>query len=114
MQKQAVMQEELEAVKPGDFADATTDEVMPGVSVVVESPEGERTYHVLGEWDNDVERGILSSKTRLAQNMLGKKAGDEFELPGTEGASQFARIVRIEALSDEIRAWMKLPDGMQI
>jgi transcription elongation GreA/GreB family factor len=114
MQKQAVMQEELEAVKPGDFADATTDEVMPGVTVVVEAPEGERTYHVLGEWDNDVERGILSSKTRLAQNMLGKKAGDEFELPGTEGASQFARIVRIEALSDEIRAWMKLPDGMQI
>jgi transcription elongation GreA/GreB family factor len=114
MQKQALMQEELEAVKPGDFADASVEEVMPGVTVIVAAPEGERVYHVLGEWDNDVERGILSSKTRVAQNMLGKKTGDEFELPGAEGTAQFARIVQIKPLSEEIREWMKLPDGLQI
>ena len=114
MQKQTLMQQDLETVKPDDFADASVEEVMPGVTVVISTAEGERTYHVLGEWDNDTELGVLSSKARLAQNMLGKKAGEEFELPGVEGATQFARIVQIKPLPAEIRDWMKLPDGMQI
>ena len=114
MQKQTLMQQDLETVKPDDFADASVEEVMPGVSVLISTPDGERTYHVLGEWDNDTELGVLSSKARLAQNMLGKKAGEEFELPGSDGATQFARIVQIMPLPTEIRDWMKLPDGMQI
>ena len=114
MQKQTLMQQDLETVKPGDFADASVEEVMPGVTVVIAAPDGERVYHVLGEWDNDTELGILSSKARLAQNMLGKKTGDEFEMPGVEGAAQFARIVQIKPLPPEIRDWMKLPEGMQI
>ena len=114
MQKQTLMQQDLETVKPDDFAAASVEEVMPGVTVVISTAEGERTYHVLGEWDNDTELGVLSSKARLAQNMLGKKTGEEFELPGVEGATQFARIVQIKPLPAEIRDWMKLPDGMQI
>ena len=114
MQKQTLMQQDLETVKPDDFADASVEEVMPGVTVVISTAEGERTYHVLGEWDNDTELGVLSSKARLAQNMLGKKTGEEFELPGVEGATQFARIVQIKPLPAEIRDWMKLPDGMHI
>ena len=114
MQKQTLMQAELEAVKPDEFAGVATDEVSPGVAVVVSTPEGEKTYYVLGEWDNDVEKGILSSKTRLAQNMLGKKSGDQFELPSADGAVVFASVKEIRALPDEIREWMKLPPGMQI
>ena len=114
MQKQTVMQAELEAVKPGDFADATTDEVMPGVTVVVVAKEGEKTWTILGEWDNDIEKGILSSKTRVAQNLLGKKVGDDFEMPDVDGNVSFATIKEIRPLSDEIREWMKLPPGVQI
>jgi transcription elongation GreA/GreB family factor len=114
MQKQSLMQADLEAVKPWDFSDATTDEVMPGVTVVINTPDGERTYHVLGEWDNDTEMGVLSSKAKLAENMLGKKPGDQFELPGFDGATVFASVVRIEPLSDALREWIKLPSGMQI
>ena len=114
MQKQTVMQGELESVKPGDFADATTDEVMPGVTVVCDSVSGEKTWTILGEWDNDLERGVISSKTRLAENMLGKKVGDQFELPGQDGEVVFASVKEIRPLSDEIREWMKLPPGMQI
>ena len=114
MQKQTVMQAELEAVKPGDFADATTDEVMPGVTVVVAAKDGEKTWTILGEWDNDLEKGILSSKTRVAQNLLGKKVGDDFELPDADGNVSFATVKEIKPLSDEIREWMKLPAGVQI
>ncbi len=114
MQKQTLMQQDLEVVKPGDFADASVEEVMPGVTVVVATAEGEKTYTILGEWDNDLEQGIISSKAKLAQNMLGKKAGDEFELPGIEGAALFGKIVQIKPLTDAIREWMKVPAGMQI
>ncbi|MBR1921135.1 MAG: GreA/GreB family elongation factor [Kiritimatiellae bacterium] len=114
MQKQTLMQADLEAVKPDDFADATTDEVMPGVAVVIDANGEEKTYSVLGEWDNDVELGVLSSKAQLAQNMLGKKVGDQFELPGSEGAVAFATVKEIRPLSAEMREWMKLPVGVQI
>ena len=114
MQKQSLMQADLEAVKPWDFSDAVTDEVMPGVTVVIAAHDGERTYHVLGEWDNDTELGVLSCKAKLAQNMLGKKVGDQFELPGFEGAAVFATVLRIEPLFEPIREWIKLPSGMQI
>ena len=114
MQKQSVMQAELEAVKPGDFADATTDEVMPGVTVVIAAKDGEKTWTILGEWDNDLEKGILSSKTRVAQNLLGKKVGDDFELPDADGNLTFATVKEIKPLTDDIREWMKLPAGVQI
>ena len=114
MQKQTLMQQDLETVKPSDFADATTDEVMPGVAVVVATADGEKTYSILGEWDNDPEQGVLSSKARLAANMLGKKVGDQFELPGAEGQVAFGTVKAIQPLSDAIRAWMALPAGMQI
>ena len=114
MQKQTKMQSELEAVKPGDFADATTDEVMPGVTVVCQTADGEKTWSILGEWDNELEKGIISSMTRVAQNLLGKKPGDSFELPDADGNVSFATVKEIKPLSDEIREWMKLPVGMQI
>ena len=114
MQKQTLMQADLEAVKPGDFADATTDEVMPGVTVVAATKSGEKTWTILGEGDNDIEKGILSSKTRVAQNLLGKKVGDDFELPDEDGNLTFATVKEIKPLSDEIREWMKLPAGVQI
>ena len=114
MQKQSLMQADLEAVKPADFADATTDEVMPGVTVVAETPSGEKIWHILGEWDNDLEQGIISSKTRVAQNLMGKKAGDGFELPDENGKLTFATVKEIRPLADAIREWMKLPAGMQI
>ena len=114
MQKQTVMQADLEAVKPADFADATTDEVMPGVTVVCQTPAGEKTWHILGEWDNDIALGILSSKTRVAQNLLGKTPGSDFELPDEEGNLTFATLKEIRPLPAEIREWMKLPEGVQI
>ncbi len=114
MQKQSLMQEELESVKPDDFANVATDEVNPGTTVVVETPAGEKTYHILGEWDNDVEKGVLSSKARLAQNLLGKKAGDSFELPSADGAATLGTIKAIQDLPADIRDWMKLPEGAQI
>lgn len=109
LQKQSLMQADLEAVKPDDFASVPSDEVAPGVSVAIETPDGEKTYHILGEWDNDPELGILSSKAQLAANMLGLRPGDTFDLPGADGAAAKAKVLRISPLPETVREWMKAP-----
>ena len=115
LQKQTLMQEELNAVKAVDFAGVEADEVRPGVSVKVRNAAGgELVYTVLGEWDNDLSRNIISNKTRLAQNLLGKKAGDTFELPDSEGNVSTATIVAVEKLTDELLEWTKVPAGLSI
>jgi transcription elongation factor GreA len=115
MQKQDLMQAEIEAVKPTDFADVAADQVRPGTTVTITSADGaEKEYTVLGEWDNDLERGIIANKTRLAQNMLGKKPGDTFDLPDAEGNVSVATIKSIAPLSDEMRAWVQVPPGLSI
>ena len=108
LQKQATMQAELDAVKPTDFADVVADSVKPGVSVVISTASGEeKTYVILGEWDNNLDRNIISCKTRLADNMLGKAAGDTFDLPDAEGGSSVATISAVLPLSDEMKNWVK-------
>ena len=115
MQKQDLMQAEIEAVKPTDFADVAADLVRPGTTVTITAADGaEKVYTVLGEWDNDLERGIIANKTRLAQNMLGKKPGDTFDLPDAEGNVSVATIKSIAPLSDEMRAWVQVPPGLSI
>ena len=114
MQKQSLMQKDLEDVKAGDFAGADTSEVMPGTGVVVAVPGGERTYWILGEWDNDIEMGILSSKAQLAVNLMGKKKGEKFNLPVVDGPSAEGEVKDIIPLSDRIREWMAVPAGLQI
>ena len=108
IQKQSVMQEELNAVKPVDFSDVATDQARPGTTVSVQTSSGEtRRYTILGEWDNDLERGIISNKTRLAENLMGRKPGDAVEIMDAEGVVSTATLVAVESLSEELRAWVK-------
>ena len=113
LQKQTLMQDELKLVKAVDFADVASDTVCPGTTVRIATADGkEIAYTVLGEWDNDLERGIIANKTRLAQNMLGKKAGETFDLPDADGRVTTATIIAVEPLSDALREWIKVPAGM--
>lgn len=114
MNKQSTIQAELDEVKAVDFSFATTDEVMPGVTVTINSGGEEKTHVILGEWDNDIEMGIISSKTRLALAMMGRKVGDKIKVPGVDGSDVDAEIVAINGLSDEIIQWMKVPEGLSI
>ena len=111
LQRQSTMLAELEQVRTSTFSDATTDEVMPGVTVVVATKDGEKTYTVLGEWDNDLELGIISQRTQVAKNMLGKKVGETFDLPDGDGSLTTAEIREIRLPGAEILDWMKLPEG---
>ena len=115
LQKQTLMQDELNSVKAVDFADVAADEIRPGVTITVRTASAEeRVYTILGEWDNDLSLGIISNKTRLAQNLMGKKPGDTFELPEADGSVSTATVVAIVPLSSALREWIKVPAGLSI
>jgi transcription elongation GreA/GreB family factor len=110
LQKQEKMEAELKAVKATDFANIASDQVRAGTTVVVTLASGEDvSYTILGEWDNEPERNIISCKTKLATNMLGKKAGETFEISDAEGNVSVATVKSINALSSELLDWIKTP-----
>lgn len=63
--------------------DVVTDEVGVGTIVSLSNSNGEiSSYTLLGPWDADPEKNILSFQSKFAQAMLGNKAGDSFEFQG--------------------------------
>jgi len=63
--------------------DVTTNEV--GVGVVVDcqgDEEKQISYTLLGPWEADPDKCILSFESQLAQSLMGKKVGDEVSIKG--------------------------------
>ena len=97
------MAEDLETVKPTDFAEVPLDEVAMGTGVELAYADGtSETYYILGAWDQDEDLSIVSSETRLAQALIGHKPGDTVELPAGE-----CELKSILPLSAEVRAWIR-------
>ena len=107
LQKQTLMQKDLDEVKPVLFENVAADEVRAGTVAVVSVDGVEKTYVVLGEWDNEPSLNVISSKTKIAANLLGRKAGDPVELADENGNAIAATMVRVEPLSEELKTWIK-------
>lgn len=83
------LERELSTARVTDFTQATTDVVGMGNTVeLVEGRTGKSsTYHILGAWDSDPQNNILSYKTPLAQQLIGRPADSEVEIE-VEGHSE--------------------------
>ncbi|MEO1368359.1 MAG: GreA/GreB family elongation factor, partial [Acidobacteriota bacterium] len=67
------------------------DEVAIGSTVRFSKENGETTFHILGPWESDPDRNILSNESDLAKKLLGRKVGDTVELPtGTYQVSEIS------------------------
>jgi transcription elongation GreA/GreB family factor len=65
--------------------DITTGEVGVGCIVKCKNNKGqELTYTLLGPWDANAEKNILSFQSKLAQTMKGLKVGDKFKFQEEE------------------------------
>ncbi|MDQ6625585.1 MAG: GreA/GreB family elongation factor [Verrucomicrobiota bacterium] len=49
----------------------------------------EEVYTLLGAWDSDPDRGIISYQTAIGQALLGRKAGDVVTLTVDQGTGEF-------------------------
>jgi transcription elongation factor GreA len=63
--------------------DVSTIEVSVGVIIDFEDQEGNRlSYTLLGPWEADPDKNILSFQSKLAQSLMGHKKGDTVSVQG--------------------------------
>jgi transcription elongation GreA/GreB family factor len=96
--RRAEMERDLSIARGNDFANPDTTQVSIGTVVTLrETTSGHLdVYTILGAWDGDPEKGIVSYQSALAQAILGHKVGEKLEVP-TEHGDRLAEIVKIEA-----------------
>jgi len=107
MQKILMRQkEDLEAAltraRGQDFVNAKTDVVGPGTVVLATdlTTNQSETFTVLGAWDSDPDKGIISYLTPIAMALVNRKVGDEVEFE-LHGSKRRHRIEKIEAWKTE-------------
>ncbi|MDX1951766.1 MAG: GreA/GreB family elongation factor [Verrucomicrobiota bacterium] len=99
MRRKGELEAQLVRARGFDFANAKTDTVNVGTRVQVTdlSNNHREAYSVLGAWDSDPEKGIISYLTPVAQCFLNRKVGDEVELE-MDGSKKRYRIESIESV----------------
>ena len=102
---------QLQQVTPTDFKGYPTEKAGIATTVTIAYGDGRtERYHILGEWDSDTGRGIISSTSRMAQSVIGRKVGDEVTVPSEQGDVK-CRLLEVTPLPEEIKAWA---DGFDI
>ncbi len=106
MARKAEIEAQLREVKPTDFTEFLTENAGLATTVVMRDKDGEETeFHILGEWDSDMERNVISSGSGMAKALAGHAAGDTVEVPGEHGAREVT-LVSVGPLAPSIRAWL--------
>jgi transcription elongation GreA/GreB family factor len=87
MRRKAELEAMIVSAQGTDFSGVKGDEVAIGTVVEYQSADGgeKKTVTILGAWDSDPERGILSYQTAVAQALVRRKVGDSAELPSEKG-----------------------------
>jgi len=98
MRRKDEMDALLNRARGTDFSNAKTDVVSIGTIVhATDLNSGKmEKFTVLGAWDFDAEKGIISYLTPVGQALLNRKVGDEVE-GEVDGAKHRHRIEKIEA-----------------
>jgi transcription elongation GreA/GreB family factor len=81
MRRKAELETQLVRARGTDFANARTDIVSIGTVVhatdlATNQPE---QFTILGAWDSDPDKGVVSYLSPMAQSLLNRKIGDEIE-----------------------------------
>ena len=92
------LEAEIKSARGTDFSEADTSRVSVGTVVDLrDTATGEaQTFTILGAWDTDLEKGIISYLSETGDALLGHVPGDTVELPTEEAG--VTRSVEVVAL----------------
>ena len=98
MRRKAELEQALHNARGTAFENPDTARVSIGTIVTLRDSDSgkEETYTILGAWDGDPERNIISYQTAIGQALLGHKPGEVVTLNTDHGDGGFA-IISIEA-----------------
>lgn len=98
LRMQGKCEREIRHAHGTDFANTPNDKV--GIGTVVELTDladgTSESLSILGAWDGDLEKNIISYLSEKAKALIGHVPGDEIDLPGDEAHS--TRRVRVGAI----------------
>lgn len=99
LRMQGKLERELRNARGTDFANVPTDKV--GIGTVVEIEDlasgAKETFTILGAWDGDLDKNIISYLSESAKALIGKAVGEELDLP--TDSQHVSRKVKITAIS---------------
>ena len=97
MRRKDELETQLTRARGTDFSNARAD--VAGIGTVVRAADLDtnepETFTILGAWDSEPEKGIISYLSPVAQALLNRKVGDEVEFE-VHGAKHRHRIEKIE------------------
>ena len=91
MRRKAELEQQLQRARGTDFANPKTDVAGIGTIVSVTDLERQQAEHftILGAWDGDPDKGIISYLTPVGQSLLGRKPGEEVEVTVESGTKRY-------------------------
>ncbi|HEX4696649.1 MAG TPA: GreA/GreB family elongation factor [Candidatus Udaeobacter sp.] len=106
MRRKAELEQMLHNARGTSFENPDTSRVSIGTVVKLRNLEtqSEETYTILGAWDGDPDRHIISYQTAIGQALLGHEAGETVSLNTDDGTAQFVILSIDAAPPDQISA----------
>lgn len=98
MRRKAELEQMLHNARGTSFENVDTSRVSIGTIVTLRDADNnkEETYTILGAWDGDPDRHIISYQTAIGQALLGHEIGKAISLNTEHGSAEFT-IVAIQA-----------------
>jgi transcription elongation GreA/GreB family factor len=96
--RKAELEQMLSRAQASDFIDPDTSKVTLGTRVTLKDVASAETlvYTILGAWDSDLTKGIISYQTAVARALLNHTVGERIELSTDEGGTRHVIIEKIE------------------
>jgi transcription elongation factor GreA len=94
MRRKAELEQMLHDARGTSFENPDTSRVSIGTIVKLrnDATNNEETYTILGAWDSDPDRHIISYQTAIGQALLGHEIGESVSLNSEHGAMQFTIV----------------------
>jgi len=105
MRRKHELESDLARARGMDLVPSGTDTVGIGATVTVRDLDDQQVekFTILGAWDTDADKGIISYLTPVAQVVLNHKAGEEVQMD-LHGRIKRYRIEQIEAWSGALQS----------
>jgi transcription elongation GreA/GreB family factor len=100
MRRKAELETQLVRARGSDFSNVRTDVVSIGTRVRLTDLDSQQpeAFTILGAWDSEPEKHVISYLAPVAQKLLNKKTGEDVELDTEHGHRRY-RIEAIEPMT---------------
>jgi len=110
MRRKTELEQMLHNARGTSFENVDTSRVSIGTIITLREVETdkEETYTILGAWDGDPDRHVISYQTAIGQALLGHEVGETISLSAEDGSAPFT-IISIQPAPPDQAASLSTP-----